>query len=70
MPGELQAAGAIAKLADTVASWFLSEDGYGEWKKRKQLASVKEQARRALIDHDWVALRATTAELERLSQRP
>ena len=70
MPGELQAAGAIAKLADTIASWWMSEDGYGEWKKRKQLAAVKEKARRALIDHDWVALRTATDELQRLSSKP
>ena len=69
MPGELQAAGAIAKLADTIASWWMSEDGYGEWKKRRQLAALREKAKAALDRHDWATLRTVTAELKRLSER-
>ena len=70
MPGELQAVGAIAKLADTVASWLMSEDGYGEWKKRRQLAALREKAKAALDRHDWSALRDATSELRRLAEKP
>lgn len=28
--------GPIAKLADTVLSWVLDEDGMGEWKKKRE----------------------------------
>lgn len=61
--------GAVAKLLDGIASWLMSEDGYGQFKKRRELERAKTAAMRALKDHDWERLRATTSELERLSRK-
>lgn len=62
--------GAGLALIDTVASWFLSEDGYGEFKRRRELATAKRAALDALARHDWDALRVSVAELERMSAKP
>ena len=67
MPGDV---GAVATLLNTVASWLMTEDGYAEWKKRRQLAALHDKAKAALDRHDWAALRDATAELKRLSERP
>jgi len=67
MPGEAEAVGAVAKLADTVASWFMSEGGYAEYKKKSALAAKKEEAQRALQNHDFELLRTIVDELERMS---
>lgn len=67
MPGEAEAVGAMAKLANTVASWFMSEGGYAEYKKKSALAAKKKEAQVAIQNHDWDKLRIIIAELERMS---
>lgn len=59
--------GAVAKLVDTVASWFMSEGGFNEFRKRAQLRAKRAAAQTALREHRWDDLRRLTAELERLS---
>ena len=67
MPGEAEAVGAMAKLANTVASWFMSEGGYAEYKKKSALAAKKKEGILALQNHDFVRLRIIIGELERMS---
>lgn len=62
--------GAVATLVNTVASWLMSEDGYTEWRKRRELAAKKEEARRALINNDFDALQRHISELRDLSTKP
>ena len=57
-------------LGKIFAKYYYSEEGYGEDKKRKELERAREKAKRALLDHDLVALRAATDELDRLSNAP
>lgn len=64
MPGDV---GLVAGAIDTIASWFMSAGGYAQFIKRRRLRAKKEEARRALIDNDWDALRRHVVELERLS---
>jgi len=64
MPGDV---GLVAKLVDTVFSWFTDEAGYLEIKKRRALAAKKEECRRALLDNRWDDLKRLTDELRRLS---
>lgn len=59
--------GAVAMLVNTVASWFMSEGGFNEFRKRAQLRAKRDEAKRALREHRWDDLRRLTAELERLS---
>lgn len=59
--------GAVATLVNTVASWFMSEGGFNEFRKRAQLRAKRDEAKRALQEHRWDDLRRLTAELERLS---
>lgn len=61
------AAGPLAKLADTVFSWWISEAGRLELKKRLALAEKREECRRALLDNRFDDLRRLTDELRRLS---
>lgn len=67
MPGDV---GLVAKLVDTVFGWFTSEDGFLEMKKRRALASKKEECRRALLDNRWDDVRRLSVELEQLSHGP
>lgn len=62
--------GAVATLLDRIASWVLSEDGYGDFKIRRDVARAKRAAIEAVRQGDWAATRERIAELERLSQRP
>jgi hypothetical protein len=66
MPGDV---GLVAKLADTVFSWFTDEAGYLEIKKRRALASKREECRRALLDHRYVDLARLTDELRRMADQ-
>lgn len=66
MPGDV---GLVAKLVDTVFSWFTDEAGYLELKKRRALAAKKEECRRALLDNRWADLKRLTDELQRLSDQ-
>ena len=61
--------GLVAKLVDSVFSWFTDEAGYLEIKKRRVLLAKKEECRRALLDHRFVDLKRLSAELERLSDQ-
>ena len=70
MPGEVQAAGFFAKLADTIIHLVVDEDKLPEILKRRALAAKKKEVRNALANHDWVELRRLTDELERLSNSP
>ena len=67
MPGDV---GAVATVINTVASWFMNEDGYAEFKKRRKLASLRQAAAKALAANDWPEHRRLVAELKRLSDEP
>lgn len=67
MPGDV---GLVAGFLDTLAKWGLSESGYGEWSKRRKLKAKKEEARRALIDNDFDALKRHIDELRDLAAKP
>lgn len=62
--------GAVATVLNTVAAWFMSEDGYAEWNKRRKLASLRKQAKAALDKNDWAEHRRIVAVLKRLSDAP
>jgi hypothetical protein len=66
MPGDV---GLVAKLVDTVFSWFTDEAGYLEIKKQRAIASKKEECRRALLDNRWADLKRLTDELHRLATK-
>lgn len=61
--------GAVATLINTVASWFMSEDGYAEWRKRKDLAMLRKAADTALAQGNLREHRRVMSELERLSDK-
>ena len=67
MPGDV---GAVATLLNTVASWLMDENGFAEFNKRRKLKAKKEEARRALIDNDFDALKRHIDELRDLSAKP
>lgn len=67
MPGDV---GAVATLLNTVASWFMSEDGYAEFAKRRQLAALRKDADAALEKNDFVEHARVVDELRRLSSKP
>jgi hypothetical protein len=59
--------GAVAKAVDTIASWFMSEAGYGEFKKRRLVEAKKREIAGALARGDYGAVSRGIAELRRLS---
>jgi hypothetical protein len=63
MPGDV---GAVAKLADTLASWFLSPEGYTKWALDRKLAALHEEYKDALRKKDAARVDAVLAELARL----
>lgn len=67
MPGDV---GAVATLLNTVASWFLSEDGYAEFAKKRELAKLKKECQDALARNDWPALAAATKRLRDAATKP
>lgn len=62
--------GAVASLLNTVASWVLSPDGLADWQRRRALSSKKQEALRALKNHDFDALRQHVDELRAISSKP
>lgn len=62
--------GAVATVINTFASWFLSEDGYAEFSKRRKLAALRAQAKAALDQNNWAEHRRLVSELERVSDAP
>ena len=64
MAGEV---GAVAKVVETVFSWFTDEDGFKEMQKRRRLKAKKEECRRALLDNRFADLTRLTDELQRLA---
>lgn len=62
--------GAVAKVIDVIFSWWTSEAGRLQEKKRKELRKKKEECQRALHENRWDDLRRLTAEYERLSNAP
>lgn len=64
MPGDV---GLVAKLLDTVFSFFTDENGLREMRKRSLLASKRKECQRALLEHRFDDLRRLTDELQRLS---
>lgn len=58
------------KLADTLASWFLSEDGYAEWAIRRYTKKVERDAIDAIRAKDYAAADRAVAHLKRMSQEP
>lgn len=67
MPGDV---GLVAGLVKEVFTFFAGEDGYAEFKRRRELAALRLQAADALQRHDWDALRERVAALKRLSDKP
>ena len=59
------------KLADTIASWVLSEDGMRSYQKKRlrkeQDATAQEMFKNARTKQDWDALRNYVDESIRLS---
>ncbi len=55
------------KLADTLASWFLSEDGYAEWALRRYAKKVEADAITAIRKKDFPAADERLAILKRMS---
>lgn len=64
MPGDV---GLVAKVVESIFSWFVSEDGRLEMVKRVRLKAKKEECRRALLDNRFDDLKRLTDELQRLS---
>jgi hypothetical protein len=64
------AVGPIATLLNTVASYFMSEEGYGEFRKRRQLATLRKAADQALARGDMDGYRVALDELRKLSDAP
>jgi hypothetical protein len=54
------------KLADTLASWILSPDGYRRWSADRTREKVKRDAIKAFHAGDIDALNAALVELKRL----
>jgi cobalamin biosynthesis protein CobD/CbiB len=67
MPGDI---GAVATLLNTLAKWGLSEDGYAQWSKRRQLAALRQEAHAALEKGDLTEHRRLVSELERVQSAP
>lgn len=67
MPGAI---GPVATLLNTLASWFMSEDGYAEFNKRRKLSALRKDADAALAARDMVRHDRIVAEFERLSDQP
>lgn len=67
MPGEV---GLVAKLLETLVSKFLDEDQIPELLKRRKLASLKENCRRALIDNDFPRLAIAVERLRDFAAKP
>jgi hypothetical protein len=59
--------GAVATLINTVASWFMSPDGYASFSKRQKLAALRKEVNDALDRNDFVEHARLLAELRRLS---
>lgn len=55
------------KLADTIASWVLSEDGYAEWALKRYAKKVETHAIDAVRKKDWAAVDQHVGTLKRLS---
>lgn len=64
------AVGPVATLLNTVASWFMTEDGYAEFKKRRDLSRLRKVADQALARGDMPGYRVAVDELRRLSDAP
>ena len=62
--------GPIASLIEKLIGFVVDEDQLPEILKRRKLATLKEECRKALIDNDWDALRKATQELERIATAP
>ncbi len=67
MPGTV---GPVATLLNTVASWLMSEDGYAEFKKKRELAALKKECHDALARNDWPALAVATQRLRDAATKP
>jgi len=71
MPGTV---GWGLKLADTVASWVLSEDGLKSFQKKRLMKKrdevAQEMLKNARTKDDWAALRDYADESVRLSNEP
>lgn len=61
--------GAVVSLLDGVARWFMSEDGYAQWRRRRELERLREDALAALKADDFPRLERVVRDLERLSKR-
>lgn len=62
--------GAVAKLLNTLASWFLSEDGYIEFQFNRHVKKVESDAIEAIQTRDYATADKHIAALKRLLQEP
>lgn len=67
MPGDV---GLVAGLIQRLISLVVDEDQLPQMRKRWQLASKKEEARRALLDNRFDDAAAHIRELRDLSSKP
>lgn len=63
----MTAVGFGLKFADTLASWFLSEDGYAEWALQRYAKKVEADAITAIRKKDFRAADERLAILRRMS---
>lgn len=49
--------GILAKLAETIASWVLDEQGYGEWAAKRELDRLEAEATAKLREWKQVPTR-------------
>jgi hypothetical protein len=66
----LGAIGPVAKVIETIFSYFTDEDGYREMAKRSALRKAKKECDDALARNDFVALAAAVDRLRDLSSKP
>jgi len=60
--------GAVANLANTLASWLLSEKGFATWDRNRRLEALHEAGILAIRENNWIAYDTILAELKRLSE--
>lgn len=66
MPGDV---GLVAGAVEVFAKFFLSEEGYGEFKVRRTVEEKRRELVKAVQTRDWAHVRAVLPELERLSNK-
>ena len=58
--------GAVATLIDTIAKWFLSDQGYISFRRKQKLKELDDAISKAVEERRWHDLDALNAELDQL----